>query len=215
MTIYEHAMVGVCGALAAGLQRRHGWQIVAWAGAAAVLPDWDGLSLLLGPQCFAAGHRLWGHNLLLAGVIAAIVAWVAYQTDVVTRLQALLARRFDAFRAGGGSVERPQGAGELALWIVVGVLASYSHLLADIVFNGSATLPPWGVPLFWPFGDAAWAYPLVSWGDIGASVIFAAGMLAMLRWPARLRLIAAASLLAVALYLVARGILPNVRGLVS
>ena len=32
MTVYEHAMLGIDGALAAGLPRRHGWQIVALAG---------------------------------------------------------------------------------------------------------------------------------------------------------------------------------------
>jgi len=46
MTTYEHAMLGITGALAAGLHRRYGWQIVAMAGVTAVLPDWDGLSLL-------------------------------------------------------------------------------------------------------------------------------------------------------------------------
>lgn len=50
MTVYEHAMIGINGALAMGLQRRHGWQIIALAGFAAVLPDLDGLTLLLGPS---------------------------------------------------------------------------------------------------------------------------------------------------------------------
>ena len=44
MTIYEHAMVGINGALALGLARRHGRQIVAWAGAA-LLPDFGGLTI--------------------------------------------------------------------------------------------------------------------------------------------------------------------------
>ena len=48
-------MLGVDGALAVGLHRRYGWQIVAWSGCAAVLPDWDGLTLLLGARCHAAG----------------------------------------------------------------------------------------------------------------------------------------------------------------
>ena len=70
MTIYEHAMVGIDGALALGLQRRHGWQIVALAGVAAVLPDFDGLTILFGIQWYAEGHRLWGHNLLVTGCAA-------------------------------------------------------------------------------------------------------------------------------------------------
>jgi hypothetical protein len=58
MTIYEHAMIGINGTLALGLNRRHGWQIVAFAGLAAVLPDLDGLAIVLGPSLYADGHRL-------------------------------------------------------------------------------------------------------------------------------------------------------------
>ncbi len=93
MTIYEHAMVGINGMLALGLRRRHGWQIVALAGFAAVLPDFDGLTILLGPQCYAEGHRLWAHNLLVAGLAAAVVSAAAYYTDALTRIQRWLARR--------------------------------------------------------------------------------------------------------------------------
>jgi hypothetical protein len=51
MTFYEHAMIGIDGALAVGLNRCYGWRIVALAGFAAVLPDWDGLTLMLGANC--------------------------------------------------------------------------------------------------------------------------------------------------------------------
>jgi hypothetical protein len=62
------------------------------------------------------------------------------------------------------------------------------------------------VPLLWPFSSAICAYPLVPWGDIGATLIFVAAMFAMLRWPARIRAIAAGSLIAVVAYMVVRGI---------
>jgi membrane-bound metal-dependent hydrolase YbcI (DUF457 family) len=246
MTIYEHAMVGINGALALGLARRHGWQIVALAGFAALVPDFDGLTILLGPQCYAEGHRFWAHNLLVAGLAAAIVSAAAYYTDAFTRIQRWLAKHgwggsphgrdgscadgSDGTDGWGGSCtatpESPSAAGaavqlppqhlpvqlplrrsgtELALWIAVGVIAAYSHLLMDIAFSAGRDLPIWGVPLFWPFSSTAYAYPLVRWGDIGATVIFAASMFAMLRWPARVRTIAAASLIAVAAYIVARG----------
>ena len=52
MTTYDHAMLGVCGVLATGCQRRYGWPLVATAAVAAVLPDWDGLSLLFGAAAF-------------------------------------------------------------------------------------------------------------------------------------------------------------------
>ena len=71
MTSFEHAMVGITGAVAANLHRRHGWPIVALAGFAAMLPDWDGLTILCGIHCYAAAHRVWGHNLLVAGLVGA------------------------------------------------------------------------------------------------------------------------------------------------
>jgi membrane-bound metal-dependent hydrolase YbcI (DUF457 family) len=228
MTIYEHAMVGINGALALGLARRHGWQIVAWAGFAAVLPDLDGLTILLGLQCYAEGHRLWAHNLLVTGLAAAVLSAAAFYSDAPTRIQ----RWFAKYRCGraaestrrpcwGGSctaapratadtelaVQPPaqRSVGELLLWIVVGVVAAYSHLLTDVLFSVGTNMPIWGVPLFWPFSDAAYAYPLVRWGDVGTTLILAASMFAMLRWPARLQAIAAVSLLAVAAYTAGRG----------
>jgi hypothetical protein len=41
-------MIGIDGALAMGFYRRHGWQIVTLGGFVAVLPDWNGLAILLG-----------------------------------------------------------------------------------------------------------------------------------------------------------------------
>ena len=55
MTSYEHAMLGIDGALALGLHRRYGWQIVAAAGCVAVLPDWDGLSICLWRELLRGG----------------------------------------------------------------------------------------------------------------------------------------------------------------
>jgi len=94
----------------------------------------------------------------------------------------------------------------LGLWIAVGVIAAYSHLLTDVAFSAGRDQPIWGVPLCWPFSNTAYAYPLVRWGDIGATVIFAASMFAMLRWPARIQAIAAGSLMATAAYVAVRGL---------
>jgi membrane-bound metal-dependent hydrolase YbcI (DUF457 family) len=206
MTIYEHAMVGINGALAAGLQRRHGWQIVAQAGVAAMLPDCDGLSILLGPHYYAEAHRLWAHNLLVTGLLAAIVSAAAYRWDVLTKIQRRLAKHWAMFSIGGAPAEKsPHCAGELCLWLAVGVLAAYSHLAMDILFSAGKNLGTWGLAIFWPFSNDSYAYPLVPWGDIGATVILAVGMFAMVRWPKRIRAIAAGSLLAVAVYIVVRG----------
>ncbi len=232
MTVYEHAMLGIDGALAAGLQRRHGWQIVALAGVAALLPDFDGLTILLGLNCYAEGHRVSAHDLLVAGLAAAVVAGLAYGLDAPGRVQRWLAGRGilpSVAEANGphpGPLPRGEGIGngphsnllqrgegidlrggvELALWLAVGVLAAYSHLLADVFFSAGKGQPVWGVPLGWPFSAATWAYPMVPWGDIGTTVIFAAGMFAMLRWRAWTQAIAAGTLAAVAAYVVVRGV---------
>ena len=208
MTVYEHALVGVDGALAAGLHRRYGWQIVAWAACAAVLPDWDGLTLLLGPSWYALGHRVWGHNVLVAGILAACVSGLVWRLDPMTSARSWLARRWAAFRADDLAETAARAApGGVAVWVTVGVAAAYSHLLADLVFSRGAGLPVWGVPLFWPFDRTDRAYPLVPWGDVGATVILASGMFAMLRWPARTRPIAFGALAAVVAYAAARGLI--------
>ncbi|MEN6367820.1 MAG: metal-dependent hydrolase [Thermoguttaceae bacterium] len=205
MTFYEHAMICINGTLALGLNRRHGWQIVALAGLAANIPDLDGLTILLGPSLYAEGHRLWGHNLLVAGLVAAIVSAVIYQTDAITKSQKWLAEHWKALAIT--DKQTPRRFSELGLWIVVGVLAAYSHLLMDTMFSVGKNLPVWGVPLFWPFSKTEWAYPLVRWGNIGATVILAISMFLMVRWPTWIRSIALSSLVAVAGYMVVCGIL--------
>lgn len=215
MTIFEHALIGIDGALALGLHRRYGWPIVALAGFAAVLPDFDGLAILGGLQCYAEGHRLWGHNLLVAALAALAASAAAYYSGVFPRIQRSLAKRCQAFAIGGncGAGVPPAHAQaaetaapqELALWLAVGLAAAFSHLLMDVVFSIGKAQPIWGVPLFWPFSNTAYAYPLLRWGDIGATVILAVGMFAMLRWPGRIQALAAGSLLAIAAYLAIRG----------
>ncbi len=207
MTVYEHVMVGINGTIAAGLHRRHGWQIVALAGFASVLPDWDALTILLGANCFAAGHRLWGHNLLVAGLVAAIVSALAYQVDAPTKIQLGLARRWAVFSICGPMADPARGSRELGLWMLVGVMAAYSHLLMDILCSANKDLPVWGVPLFWPFSSRMWAYPLLPWGNPGATIIFAAGMFAMVRWRKWIRPITLAGMVAVAAYMAACGLL--------
>jgi membrane-bound metal-dependent hydrolase YbcI (DUF457 family) len=210
-------MIGIDGALALALQRRHGWQIVALAGIAAVLPDLDGLTILFGFQCYADGHRVWGHNLLVTGLAAVIVSVAAYYSDAPTRVQQWLAKRCEAFSTHGdcgagvspapaAGTAAPQSGAELALWLTVGVVAAYSHLLMDVIFSAGKDLPIWGVPLFWPFSSTEWAYPLLPWGDIGATVVLAVGMFTMLRWPSRIQAIAVGSLTTVAAYIAVRGL---------
>jgi hypothetical protein len=91
--------------------------------------------------------------------------------------------------------------------MAVGVVASLSHLAADLVYSGHAKYSDWGLQLLWPFSDRAFVYPMVPWGDIGAAVILSAGMFAMLARPSRVRPIGWTALVAVAAYILGRGTL--------
>ena len=198
-------MLGIDGVLAAGLHRRYGWKLPAIAGLAAISPDWDGLTLVLGAAAFDAGHRAWGHNLLVAVGLALILCAIDYRYDPLTRL----ARRFRKHRDQNDTRFEPRRqfrVRELVLWLVVGTLAAMSHLAADLVDSGTETLGDWKLPLLWPFSDQKWVFPMVRWGDPWMTVIFAAGMLAMARRPHRLQLLAALSLAGVVAYIIARGV---------
>ena len=200
MTVYEHAMLGVNLSLFAGLRRRYGWWLIAVAGVAAALPDWDGLSIVFGPAAYTRAHRVWGHNLLAAGfggLGVGIVGWLLARSSPVRTL------------AGRHAIAAPAPGppSKLVLWACTGAIAGLSHLPADIVFNGGSNLPAWPVPLLWPFDRRGWALPIVPWGDIVVTLLFAAGMFALYRWPDRDRAVAALTLAATSAYLLARWIM--------
>lgn len=208
MTTYEHAMLGVTGALAAGLHRRYGWQIVALGGFASALPDWDAVSIVFGAAVFDRVHRTVGHNLLVCILVGAAVACLDCHCDLASRGRELAGRLLRVFATKEFSIRGSAlPAHRLCVWITTGVLASLAHLAADLVFSGHAVLSDWGLRLFWPFSDRVWAYPLVPWGDPSATAIFAAGMFAMIRWPTRLQLIAALTLALVLGYIGIRGVI--------
>ena len=208
MTIFEHALVGINGTLAGSLQKRHGWQIVALAGVAAVVPDWDGLTIGFSSSLFAQGHRVWGHNLLACMLTGLVLGAADYRFDLVTRAARRLARLLPL----GVSDEQLKirdrfSLRGLATWTVVGTLATFSHLAGDLVVSGTATLADWELPLLWPFSDRGWVFPMVPWGDAGITITFVAGMFAMIRWKSRRQLVSRLTLAAVVTYVVARGVL--------
>jgi len=208
MTTFEHAMLGVDGALAAGLDRRWGWPIVALAGFVAVLPDWDGLAILFGVGVFDRVHRTVGHNLLVCLSLGALVAALEYRFSLALRLKEWAGRRFRALASQEPSPKRRVfRLGELSVWLAVGIVASLSHLAADVVFSGHPQLSDWGLRLLWPFSDRLWAYPMVSWGDPGPTLVFVAGMFAMLRWPRHRQLLAGLTLTLVLGYVSMRGVI--------
>ncbi|MBN2293430.1 MAG: metal-dependent hydrolase, partial [Pirellulales bacterium] len=200
------AMLGINGAAALGLHRRHGWQIVALAGFSAALPDWDGLTIILGANCYAAAHRVCGHNLLVAGLLGAVTGWLCYRFDFFTKIQQAAARKWPLFATAEPDLASGQHSPrESLVWIAVGLIAAYSHLLADLLFSAGDSLPVWHIPLFWPFSHAGFACPMVPWGDVGTTVIFALGMIFMARRPRYIQSTAICTLLLVALYIMLRG----------
>lgn len=208
MTTFEHAMLGINGTLAVGLHRKHGWQITVMAALVAILPDWDGLSLLFGAAAFDESHRVWGHNLLVASVLAVAVAGLDWRLGIIDHACRRLARWVPGLSTGPLPRKRSRSTGpNFVTWSATAVLAAYSHLAVDLVYSGHAELGNWQLELLWPFSRRGWAYPLVPWGDVGATVIFVAGMFALLRWPPRSQSIAGTTLAAVAGYIVVRGMI--------
>jgi hypothetical protein len=198
MTIFEHPMFGASLALAAGVRRRHGWGLVATAAVAAALPDWDGLSIVFGPTAYASAHRVWGHNLLAAGLGGAVVGIVGLLTARSAQVRTLLTKPAPL------PPPPPASASTAVVWVLVGILAGLSHLPADVVFNGGAGLSAWPVPLLWPFSRQGWAAPIVPWGDVTVTVLFVGEMFALYRWPRHDRAVAALTLAVGSAYLLIR-----------
>lgn len=202
MTVFEHFLMGGSLGLAAGLHRRFGWQLVALSSVAATLPDWDGLSILFGARAYATYHRVWGHSLLTAGAAGVLAGVLAYQFNVFGRLQDWAARRFP--KEIPPPVEQPRfSARTLAVWALVGLLAAYSHLLADYFYPGYEYLQKWPMQLLWPFSHKGWSLAIVPGGRLETIGIFVLGMFAVWRWPRHAQSIAWLSLVCLAIYVTA------------
>lgn len=172
MEYYDHAMSGAVVALATGAHRRFGPAIVLTAAAAAALPDWDDLP--------GGVHRVWGHSLLIAPAASGLVCAVGYLC-------------YRSARRPPTAAPVPRG---LALWLLVGVLASLSHVLADLAYCGETLTAQWPVALMWPLSHRGWAFPLVPWADRGLTILFGTALAAACLLPARARLAGATALLA-------------------
>lgn len=202
MTTIEHALLGTNLVLATGLEKKFGWQTVALGGVCAVVPDWDGLSLLWSISLFDVAHRVWGHNLLICSLVALFVAAFDYRYDFITRTARQLVQ-WTKFSVSEDRLTIRTTFSLLALvvWFFIALIASWSHLIGDLVFSGTATLTDWDLKLLWPFADTGFIYPLISWGDVGVTIIFIVGMFAMLRWKNKTALIAHLTLLAAICYI--------------
>lgn len=197
-------MLGTTGALAAGLQCRS-WQIVAMAGVAAVIPDWDGLSILFGAATFDQIHRAVGHSVLVATAVAIALALAEYRLRLMARLAALLGRSIEGMPVEVTDLQKGIATREgVAIWTLTAVLATWSHLASDLVFSGDAELSDWGLKLFWPFSQTTSVFPAVRWGDVLPTIILVLGMFAMLRWRSCTQRLATLTLLALVGYIALR-----------
>jgi membrane-bound metal-dependent hydrolase YbcI (DUF457 family) len=203
MTVYEHAMLGWTLAITVGCHRRQGWAIAAMAGLAAALSDIDGVSLLFGPVAFANIHRIWAHNILVAAVLGLLTGLAGYLSSRSLRVQrgaSAVMKHLASDVKMDAPVAKPFVGRDCAVWMAMGTLAALSHLPTDIIFNGSAELPPWPVPLGWPFSERGWELPIVPWGDQVTTVILIAEMFCLYFWSNRSQAIAGLTLLAIAVY---------------
>ncbi len=170
MEYYDHAMSGAVLALATGAQRRFGPAIILTAAAAASFPDWDDLP--------GGAHRIWGHNLFIAPLAGGVIGSLGYLC-------------YRSARRPPNSAPPPFG---LRWWVLIGVLASLSHILGDLAYCGQQLSVEWPVLLLWPVSDGGWGFPLVPWADRGLTAIFAIGLAAACLMPARARLAGIAAL---------------------
>ena len=211
MTTYEHAMLGINGAIALGLHHRYGWKIVSLAGFAAIAPDWDGLPMLINMAAFEQGHRVWGHNLLSCFLFAVLLGTLDYRFDIsgrvatrLVRLGPLVELKPNVKIRQAHSDNDPHQASWI-VWLLVSFAAAFSQIPADAVVSGGDGLSDWALKPLWPFSDVPLIYPLVPWGNVGVTVLFAIGMLLMLRWKNDLQPVAILTLCLVACYIIAWG----------
>jgi len=205
MTTFEHAMVGVNGALALGLHHSLGWKIIALSAVAAIAPDWDGLPMLIDMEAYEHGHRVWGHSILSCVLLGMLLGAIDWRFDLIGRFSTLF-RRFEPFAEVRSvlCVRTENHWRHLFIWMTIATMFALTQLPADAVVSGGKGLSDWPLKPFWPFSSTELVYPMIPWGDIGPTVIFGVGMLALIRWREHTRWIAISTLLCVTGYLLIR-----------
>ena len=208
MTTIEHALLGSYLVLASGANRQFGWQLVAVAGVAAVVPDWDGLTMLYSASLCDVAHRCWGHALAVCLPIAFLMAIFDYRYDFVTRLTRFCVRRFRVAVDESKLISRStfHTKGYLA-WSLATSVATLSHVCTDMIFSGHANFADWPIKIFWPVSEIGFVFPMVPWGDVGVTIIFFCGLFAMVRWHKMTQRIAILTIATAAVYIVARWVL--------
>ncbi|TWU50856.1 hypothetical protein Poly51_41490 [Rubripirellula tenax] len=202
MTTFEHALLGMNGLLATGLHRRFGWKLAVLAAVAAIAPDWDGVPMLFDMSRFEVGHRVWGHNLLTCCFLGLGLASIDYRFDLIGRAAKSMTR-WRPLRELAPSVDvrhsfsRPTWL----VWVLVATVAALSQIPADAVVSGAEGLSDWALKPLWPFSNFTWIYPMIPWGNVGVTIIFAITMIAQVKQPAHVQSIAITALVSVVAYL--------------
>ena len=205
MTTIEHALVGMHGALLLGVNSRAGWAGIALATIASILPDWDGLVLLVSVEQFDAGHRVWGHNLLVIAFTSAIVAFTQYRFHWIERFARRCSRVLPS--EAQSRINTPPVAMSFLMLFILCAVCQMVHLVCDMVVSGGHGLSHWEVLPFWPFSDIGFVFPMIPWGAVGPTVILMLGAIALAKYPARPKFISGATLLLLSAYLITRGLL--------
>ncbi len=206
MTTFEHALLGVNGLLATGLQHRHGWTLVALAGVAAIAPDWDGIPMLWNMARFEHGHRVWGHSILSCVLLGVTLGSLDYHFDLVGNTGRFISR-FGPLRelSKAAKTRRERSPHVWFAWVVVAIVSALSQIPADAVVSGADGLSDWALKPLWPFSDWELVYAMVPWGNVGVTIIFAVAMIAQVKHPKRVQAIAKLALLAVVVYIAVWG----------
>ena len=203
MTTFEHFMVGVSIPLAMGLQKRYGWRIATLGGVSAAMPDWDALPYLFSNEIYAAAHRVWGHNLIIAALLGAAIAGIELKCDLAGRMRRFIGKQYPNFLPPNilpfeaGTSLTPK---DCMIWTGIAILCQWSHLPIDMAYSGGNGLAPWPLQLLWPFSNREFSFPMVPWGDVGATMIFVLEMFALLKRPQQATSAAILGLFAVSLY---------------
>lgn len=220
MTTPEHALVGIHAAFSVGVHRRLGWQAVALAAVASVLPDWDGLLILIDIRLFDQGHRVWGHNLISITLTSLLLAISEVRWSWISKLGNLLVKHLPRLRETR-AIDRDGRHTECACYnkshplseyhpvfsslLFVAILSQLLHLPCDMVVSGGGGLADWEIQPWWPFSDRGYVFPLIPWGDVGPTVILMAGVIIAAKRPERTSAISAITLTLLVAYLLLRG----------
>lgn len=207
MTTPEHALVGIHAAFSLGVHRRLGWQAVALAAVASVLPDWDGLLILIDIRLFDQGHRVWGHNLISITLTSMLLAISEVRWSWISKLGNLLVKHLP-LKEPSASHSEPSVSEYHPVFsslLLVAILSQLLHLPCDMVVSGGGGLADWAIQPWWPFSDRGYVFPLIPWGDVGPTVILMAGVIIAAKRPERTSAISAITLTLLVAYLLLRG----------